>query len=255
MPQLTRSNRSVSPSNGGRGVLPPLSHGGGGGGGGGRGDGHEPDYAWKLRRYRLGLVLALISIALLFVTLTVCFLLLRNGNRYDAATGRFSTSWTPIPIPLTLLLVNTGILLVSSITLERARRLARMEAILVPATQIPGIAPVAQNALLWVQATALLGLAFLFGQWLAWQWLRTKDIFSTSGPASSFAFFMTGAHAVHLVGGIGVLLYACFGPGPRHSLERRRIAVDVTTFYWHFMSLLWIYILGLLWFFGTPTRL
>ena len=255
MPQLTRNSRSVSPSNGGRGVLPPLSHGGGGGGGGGRGDDHQPDYAWKLRRYRLGLAFAVASITLLFVTLTVGFLLLKNGNHYDTAHGQFTSTWLPIPIPLRLMLFNTAILLLSSLTLERARRLARMEAILVPATSIPGIIPVAQNALRWVQATTLLGLGFLFGQWRAWQWLRAKDIFSTSGPASSFAFFMTGAHAVHLVGGIGVLLYACFAPGPRRSLERRRIAVDVTTFYWHFMSVLWLYVLGLLWWFGRPTSL
>ncbi len=182
-------------------------------------------------------------------------MLLRNGNHYDAASGRFVSTWRPIPIPLTLLLANTGILLVSSLTLERARRLARMEAILVPATDFPGIVPITQSALRWVQATALLGLVFLLGQWRAWQWLRAKDIFATSGPASAFVFFMTGTHAVHLLGGIVVLLYACFAPGPRHSLERRRIAVDVTAFYWHFMAALWVYVLGVLWWFGSPSAL
>ncbi|MGE5114471.1 MAG: cytochrome c oxidase subunit 3 [Acidobacteriaceae bacterium] len=252
MPHLTSNPRSVSPSNGGRGVPPPLPHGGGGGGGGGRGDDRQPDYGWKLRRYRLGLAFALVSISLLFVTLTVCFLLLKNGNHYDASSGHFVSSWLPIPIPLRLLLFNTVILLVSSLTLERARRLARLESILVPATQIPGITPIAQNAIRWVQATAILGLGFLLGQLRAWQWFRARDIFSASGPASSFAYFLTGTHAVHLLGGIAVLGYACLAPGPRHSLDRRRIAIDVTTFYWHFMSLLWIYVLGLLWYFGNP---
>jgi cytochrome c oxidase subunit III len=255
MSQLTRSSRSVAPSNGGRGTLPPLPRGGGGGGGGGRGDDREPDYSWKLRRYRLGVLFAAISISLLFVTLTVGFIVIKNGTRYDAASGRFLPSWLPIPIPVTLLLLNTAVLLISSLTLERARRLARLESILVPATHIPGIAPVGENALRWVHATTLLGLGFLAGQWRAWQWLRARDLFAHSGPASSFPFLMTGTHAVHLLGGILVLLYASFAPGPRHSLDRRRIVIDVTAFYWHFMSILWLYVFGLLWWFGSSTAI
>jgi cytochrome c oxidase subunit III len=255
MPELTRNSRRTAPSNGGRGVLPPLSHGGGGGGGGGRGDDHQPDYAWKLRRYRLGLAFGIASITLLFITLTACFLLLRSSHQYEGPGAHFVPSWLPIPIPSALLLVNTGILLFSSLTLERARHLARMESILVPATRIPGVVPVAQSAVRWVYATTFLGFAFLLGQWRAWEWLQARDIVRTSGPASSLVYFITGAHALHLLGGILVLLYACFGRGPRHSLERRRIAVDVTTFYWHFMFVLWIYILALLWYFGAPTPL
>ena len=57
----------------------------------------------------------------------------------------------------------------------------------------------------------------------------------------------------HLAGGILVLLYACLAPGPRHSVDRRRITVDVTAFYWHFMTLLWIYVFGVLWWFGSAT--
>jgi cytochrome c oxidase subunit 3 len=253
MSQVTRSSGSVEPSNGGRGTLPPLPHGGGGGGGGGRGDDREPDYSWKLRRYRLGLLFGAISISFLFITLTVGFVVLKNGSRYDAISGHTLPAWPPIPIPVRLLLLNTVILLVSSLTLERARRLARMESIVVPATLIPGIARVSQSAVRWVHFTTLLGLGFLFGQWRAWQWLRARDVFAHNGPASSFPFLMTGTHAVHLLGGILVLLYASFAPGPRHSLDRRRIVVDVTAFYWHFMSALWLYVFGLLWWFGSST--
>lgn len=253
MSQVTRSSRSVSPSNGGRGTLPPLSYGGGGGGGGGRGDGGEPDFGWKLRRYRLGVLFAAISISLLFITLTAAFILIKNQAPYDAISQHSVPVWQPIPVPLTLLLINTVVLLASSLTLERARRLARLEAILVPATLIPGIARFSQSALRWVHATTFLGMAFLVGQFRAWQWLRVRDVFFRGGPANSFLVFMTGTHAVHLLGGILVLLYASFAPGPRHSLDRRRIVVDVTAFYWHFMSILWLYVFGLLWWYGSST--
>lgn len=254
MSPSTRSPRSVEPSNGGRGTLPPLPRGGGGGGGGGgRGDGGEPDYAWKLRRYRLGLLFAAISITLLFITLSVFFILLRNGANQDAISGHDIPRWIPIPIPVGLLAINTVILLVSSITLERARRMVRMESILVPVSLIPGVEPIPQRSLRWAHATTLLGLGFLAGQWRAWQWLRAKDVFAHSGPSGSFPFFMTGTHAVHLLGGILVLVYASLAPGPRRSIDRRRIVIDVTAFYWHFMTVLWLYVFGLLWWFGSST--
>jgi cytochrome c oxidase subunit 3 len=201
----------------------------------------------------LGLLFAAISISLLFVTLTAAFFLIKNEAPYDTISRHSVPVWQPIPIPLGLLLLNSAILFLSSLTLERARRLARMESILVPATLIPGVARVTQSALRWVHATTLMGLGFLGGQWRAWQWYRVRDLFTHGGPANSFLLFMTGTHAVHLLGGILVLLYASFAPGPRHSLDRRRIVIDVTAFYWHFMSALWLYVFGLLWWFGSST--
>ena len=64
-----------------------------------------------------------------------------------------------------------------------------------------------------------------------------------SGPASTFFFLLTGTHAVHLMAGLAVLLYACLAAGPRLSLERRCITLDVTAWYWHFMAVMWVYVL------------
>lgn len=244
---LARNPRTVDPSHGGRGTLPPLPRGGGGGGG--RGDWNEPDYDWKLRRYRLGLFFFLVTVTILFITMTGAFLLLKSGNRYNPYTNTYG-HWEPIAIPRKLLLLNTALLLISSATLERARRKSRLETVIVPASHIPGIVPVAEYSRRWVYATMALGLAFLLGQWRAWQWLRARDLFTHSGAASSFVFLLTGAHALHLAGGLAVLLYACCISGRRDWLYRRSIAIDVTSWYWHFMGLLWVYILGLFWFFA-----
>jgi heme/copper-type cytochrome/quinol oxidase subunit 3 len=43
-----------------------------------------------------------------------------------------------------------------------------------------------------------------------------------------------------------VLLYAAATSLARKPVEARRIVVDVTAWYWHFMALLWIYIFALL---------
>jgi cytochrome c oxidase subunit III len=246
MSHLARSPRTVDPSHGGRGTLPPLPHGGGGGGG--RGDGNQPDYNWKLRRYRIGVFLFLATVTVLFIGLTACYLLLRNGDKYNPYTN----SWehlAPITIPKQLLVLNTAVLLLSSLLLERARRRAHLEAVVVPASRMPGIVPIPENSRRWVFATLALALLFLAGQWQAWEWLRARDLFARSGAVSSFVFLLTGAHAVHLTGGIVALLYACFVAG-RDSLFRRSITIDVTAWYWHFMTVLWVYILGLFWFFA-----
>ncbi len=248
MSLLARNPRTVDPSHGGRGTLPPLPRGGGGGGG--RGDSNQPDYTWKLRRYRMGLFFFLVTVTILFVTMTAAFLMLKSGNKYNPYTNRYDSEWEPIAIPRQLLLFNTLLLLVSSITLERARRKSRVEAVIVPASRIPGIIPIREDSRHWVFATVGLGFAFLAGQWRAWEWLRAKDLFTRSGAASSFVFLLTGAHAVHLLGGLLVLLYASFVPGRKDAIYRRSITIDVTSWYWHFMGLLWVYILGLFWFFA-----
>ena len=53
-------------------------------------------------------------------------------------------------------------------------------------------------------------------------------------------------HAIHLAGGIVALLWAASTSLLRKPVESRRIVVDVTAWYWHFMALLWIYIFALL---------
>ena len=42
------------------------------------------------------------------------------------------------------------------------------------------------------------------------------------------------------------MLYAAITSLTRKPVEVRRIVVDVTVWYWHFMALLWIYIFALL---------
>ena len=50
------------------------------------------------------------------------------------------------------------------------------------------------------------------------------------------------------LGGLIALLYAGISNLFRRPPETRRIILDVTAWYWHFMGVLWLYILGLLYF-------
>ena len=100
----------------------------------------------------------------------------------------------------------------------------------------------------WLGITVLLGFAFLAGQFLAWNEMHTRGFYVNTNPSSSFAFLLTIAHAVHLGGGVIALLWAGSSSLLKRPLEARRIAVDITAWYWHFMAVLWIYIFALLGF-------
>ena len=230
---------------GGGGGLPPAF--GGGGGDNGPGDGSD-DYVRRLNRARLTLLLALGSISILFVTFTVIFALRHDSSVWDQHAGMYVRNWAPVTLPLRLLLINTLVLLVSSVSMEMARRAVKREMALAPLRGIPGIAldDAGGRGTWWIAITAALGLMFLGGQWMAWNALRAHGFHVDSGGASPFVYLLTAAHAVHLAGGILVLLYAGAIVLLRRAVEKRRIVVEVAAWYWHFMGVLWIYIFALL---------
>jgi cytochrome c oxidase subunit III len=234
--------RPPATSRGNRADLPPVDTGGGGG----RPDPGSPDYGARLRRARLGLAAALVPILMLFVAFTSAYIVRQGLPTFDPHTNTVVHDWMPIPLPTLLFLVNTGVLLLSSITLECARRQLARQVALDPVRSIPGVSLGTERKLPWLGLTIVLGLCFLTGQWLAWRDLASWGFFVSTNPSSSFVYLLTVGHALHLLGGIFALLVAGLAVVLHRPLESRRIVVDVTAWYWHFMALLWIYILALL---------
>jgi cytochrome c oxidase subunit 3 len=228
---------------GGGGTRPPAV----GGGGDGRGDG-SPDYGARLRRVRLGLAIGLTSITMIFVSLTSAYVVRRGLPTLDERTNSYVRDWIPVDLPIWLLLVNTALLMASSITVELARRQITRQAALAPVRSIPGVSLGEEKGFPWLAVTAVLGGGFLTGQWMAWRELADRGFYLATSASSSFVYLLTATHGVHLAGGILVLLYAATVSLLHRPVEARRIVVDVTAWYWHFMFLLWLYIFGLLWF-------
>jgi cytochrome c oxidase subunit 3 len=98
----------------------------------------------------------------------------------------------------------------------------------------------------WLALTVVLGLSFLAGQWTAWRELAARGFYVSTNPSSSFFYLLTGTHGVHLFGGVLALLVAVVAALLRRPIESRLVILDVTGWYWHFMAVLWIYILFLL---------
>ena len=141
------------------GTRPPLP----GGGGGDRGGGGSSDYGGRLRRTRLGLIVGLVASSMLFVSFTSVYIMRRGLPSLDDRTGAYVSDWLQVNLPTTLLLVNTFLLLLSSVTVELARRQIARQAALAPVRSIPGVSIGKERNFPWLGATVALGLAFLAG--------------------------------------------------------------------------------------------
>ncbi len=223
------------------GMLPPTGRDGGDGDSGSG----SLDYATRLRRARLGLLVALTPVFMLFVSFTSAYIVRQGLPTLDPRTNLLVRDWIPVKLPA-LLLVNTCVLLLSSVGMELARRQTKGEVALTQTASIPGVSLGGENKAPWLEMTLALGLLFLFGQWMAWRQLAAQGFYVSTTPSSSFVYLLTGTHAVHLIGGVLALLVASFASLLRRSVSTRSIVVDVTAWYWHFMALLWVYIFCLL---------
>jgi cytochrome c oxidase subunit III len=146
-----------------------------------------------------------------------------------------SLDWRHFTLP-SILYFNTAVLFASSITLELSRRRV--------AASAGGLKAQAGGPAGWVFATLSLGLLFVAGQYVAWLQLRAEGLYLATNPSSSFFYVLTATHALHVLGGLGGLMYVI--DKLRKSLLRRS-TMDAAARYWHFMDVLWLYLLFLLW--------
>ena len=242
MPTYTPTTPITGLGGGGNVPHPPT----GGGDDGRFPDSNVPDYGARLRRARLGLICAIATVSMIFVSLTSAYVVRRGLPTFDNASQAYIRDWGSVQLPWLLLAINTAILLASSVTMEGARRDITRRAALAPVKSIPGISLGEERSFPWLATTIVLGLGFLTGQWLAWNALQARGFFVNTNPNSSFVYLLTATHAVHLAGGIVALLWAGITALGNKPVEAQRIAIDVTAWYWHFMAALWIYVFALL---------
>lgn len=203
------------------------------------------DYTTRLRRARLGLIVAVTPILMLFISFTSAYIVRQGLPTFDPRTNSLTRDWIPVHLP-SILLVNTCVLLLSSVGMELARRQIKKETAFVFAAPSPAVSPAEAKGLPWLSMTLVLGLLFLFGQWTAWRELAANGFYVATTPSSSFIYLLTGTHAIHLLGGVVALFVAAVASFLHRPVATRSIVVDITAWYWHFMAVLWVYILCLL---------
>jgi cytochrome c oxidase subunit III len=226
-------------------TLPPYG-GGGDDGRNGRGGGDNiPNYGERLRRARLGLAVVLTPILVLFISFTATYLERRGFHTLDLSNSVFVRTWLPVQLPWSWLLGNTAVLILSSMAIELARRDITRQSALEPVKSIPGVSLGDERHFPWLGVTTALACMFLAGQLFLWHQLASQGFHRNTTPSGSFVYLLTGMHGIHLAGGALALLFADVVTLLHRPVESRRIVVDITAWYWHFMSGLWIYILVL----------
>jgi cytochrome c oxidase subunit 3 len=80
---------------------------------------------------------------------------------------------------------------------------------------------------------------------VVWRELLEQGVYLAGNPASSFFYVFTGAHAVHIVAGVGALLFVALRNFDRTRISRST-AVGVTSYFWHFLDGLWVFLAVLL---------
>lgn len=215
-PKTRQTDERPRPTTGGRGPLPPRYEGRDGGGGG---NGWDPDSA--VQRYKLGVWIGIGGIVMLFAAFTSA-MVVRSG---------LSSDWQAIDLP-GILFLSTAVLVISSVSIEKARRSMWRD-------EIAGLKR-------WMTVTAGLGALFLATQLMAWQQLAARGVFVATNPSSSFFYLLTAAHGVHLLGGLLTLGYVTLRVWRSAYWPTRAASVEAAALYWHFMDGLWVYLLVLL---------
>ncbi len=200
----------------------------------------------RLVQSRIGLASALAGDLMFFIALISAFFVTK-ANGHFTAHGDWVHEWMPTSIPR-ILLLNTAVLLFSSVTAEIARR--SMFRVHDAMDEWIGLGkPTSRRAALWLSLTLTLGIVFLVGQWIAWQQLAAQHVFFRSNPSSHFFYLITVTHALHLFLGLTALIAALTALRTSRVFASRQIWVDTTVWYWHAMGALWIFLFVLLEFF------
>ncbi len=154
--------------------------------------------------------------------------------------------WKPVLLP-SILFLNTASLILSSLTMEIARRHIFREIDVLEEWLGLGT-PALRRTTPWLGATLLLGVLFLAGQMLAWKQLTAQGFAfdRRATPASNFFYLVTGMHAAHLAGGLLALVFCLVALHKLRRVEVRQIAVDATAWFWHTMGLAWLVLFAIL---------
>ncbi len=166
------------------------------------------------------------GLSMLFLALSVAYVY-----------SRVQHALPPIRLPW-LFGVNTLILLASSGTLIRAE-----SAYLLDRTTAY------QQYLL---ATLLLSILFLFMQILAWYQLFQDEIFMQSNVSSAYVYALSILHFIHVLGGLPFLIWFVIQAYRKlkepvsvllyFSDDAKRSSLVLLTRYWHFLDILWIFL-------------
>jgi cytochrome c oxidase subunit 3 len=179
------------------------------GDGGGRGK--------KMHPHKFTMWVAIGSIVMMFAGLTSAFIVKSN-----------QTNFIQVIVPK-IFWLSTAVIIISSITLQMALRSVKQREM--------------SRYRLLIGLTLLLGVAFLVLQWMGFQQLWDQKITFRGSGAGQFLYVIFGLHALHVIGGVLALIIMFIKAFVGKTKLYSSVPVEVMATYWHFVDLLWLYLL------------
>ena len=172
----------------------------------------------RIHPHKFTLWVAIGSIIMMFAGLTSAYIVKSN-----------QASWQSIEMPK-IFWYSTATILLSSVMMQMALRSFKQRQM--------------NYYRLLIAGTLLLGVSFVILQWIGFQQLWNSGIqFKGSSGGGQFLYVIAGLHAAHVLGGVIALMVmfvkAFFG----RTKQYNSIPVEIMATYWHFVDLLWIYLL------------
>ena len=173
----------------------------------------------RIHPVKFAMWIALASITMMFGAFTSAFIVRKAAG-----------NWLVFELP-SVFYLSTIILLVSSITLHSSYKSFLKENWR------------AYKLLLTV--SLILGVLFVGLQYVGWNELFAIGVDLKGNPSGSFLYVLTGVHALHVIGGIAALIVAMINAFSlkQKVTNRRKLNFEITLHYWHFVDLLWVYLL------------
>ena len=167
--------------------------------------------------HKFTLWVAIGSILMMFAGLTSAFIVKSN-----------QTGWKSIVMPK-VFWISTAVIMISSITLQMALRSFKQREM--------------NSYRSLIGVTLLLGVAFIVLQGMGFQQLWEQKITFKGSGAGQFLYVIFGLHALHVTGGLIALIIMFIKAFVGRTKLYSSVPVEVMATYWHFVDLLWIYIL------------
>ncbi|HQW55241.1 MAG TPA: cytochrome c oxidase subunit 3 [Saprospiraceae bacterium] len=158
------------------------------------------------------------SIIMMFIALTSAYIVRQAAG-----------NWLEFKLP-SIFMLSTFTILLSSVTLQMAYSAFRKGQ--------------ESSYKLLLLSTLALGMIFILFQYQGWLQMRATGIELSGNPSGSFVYILSGLHVAHVIGGLGVLSLACYHAFtlPYKVTKRRLLRLQLTSQYWHFVDILWIYL-------------
>lgn len=171
----------------------------------------------RIHPHKFTLWVAMASIIMMFAGLTSAYIVKSS-----------QANWEIVEIP-SLFYYSTAAIIISSLTIQGALRSFKQREM--------------RQYRLWITITGLLGLIFVVLQWFGFQWLWENGVQFQGSGAGQFLYIIAGLHALHVIGGVVALLVIILRAFFSRTRIYNSVPVEIMSTYWHFVDILWIYLL------------